>query len=118
MASAESVVTQAGGCAGSRCGHSIPLADDLALEMSEIFRALSDPTRLRIVSVLVCGDLSVGELAASVEMSVSAVSHQLRLLRNLRIVKRRRRGRKVIYSMDDEHVVNIYCYAFAHLGHT
>ena len=117
MALIESADVVTGERAQVPCGRGSPLADDTAAEMADIFRALSDPTRLRIVSTLVCNASSVGDLANAVEMSVSAVSHQLRLLRTLRIVKSHRQGRRVIYSMDDEHVVNIYCYALAHLGH-
>ena len=113
----ESNVAVAGTPEDTPCVRDVLLTDDTALEMAEIFRALSDPTRLRIVSALVSSEMCVGDIADAVEMSVSAVSHQLRLLRNLRIVKSHRQGRKVIYSMDDEHVANIYCYALAHLRH-
>ena len=113
----ESTTSAIAASAQDPCAQGSLLGDDTAMEMAGIFRALSDPTRLRIVSALVCGEASVGDLAEAVEMSVSAVSHQLRILRDLRIAKSRREGRKVYYSMDDEHVVNIYCYALAHLGH-
>ena len=87
--------------------------------LSRLFSALSDPTRIKILHALtVTDELCVCDLAALAELSVSAVSHQLRLLRALRIVKNRRDGRRVYYSMDDEHVANIYCYALAHLRHT
>ena len=94
------------------------LSHDAAMALSAIFDALGDPTRLRMVSALEYGELPVGQLADVLEMSLSAVSHQLRLLRNLRVVKSRREGRHVYYSLDDEHVANMYRYALAHLRHS
>ena len=89
------------------------LADDLA----DTFKALADPTRLRMLSVLSGLELCVGELAAVLEMSVSAVSHQLRSLRLLRVVKSRREGRHIYYSLDDDHIAGIYQQALAHVLH-
>jgi ArsR family transcriptional regulator, lead/cadmium/zinc/bismuth-responsive transcriptional repressor len=89
------------------------LADDLA----GTFKALADPTRLRMLSVLSGIELCVGELAAVLEMSVSAVSHQLRSLRLLRVVKSRREGRHIYYSLDDDHIAGIYQQALAHVLH-
>ncbi len=73
-------------------------------EISRIFKVLSDPTRIEILSALSEGELCVHELSELLDISQSAVSHQLRILRNARIVKFRRSGRKIFYSLEDEHV--------------
>lgn len=89
----------------------------LAEEMADVFRALSDPTRVRIVSALAEGELSVSELAETLGMTLSAVSHQLSLLRDLRVVRARRQGRRVFYCLDDEHVYSLYRRALEHVSH-
>jgi ArsR family transcriptional regulator len=91
--------------------------DELALQLAEMFRALSDPTRLRIVSLLVDAELCVGDLAAALEISQSAVSHQLRTLRDMRLVRRRREGRQIFYTLDDEHVADLYRRGLEHVEH-
>lgn len=83
----------------------------------ETFRAVADPTRLRIVFALSAGELCVCDLAAALGMSASAVSHQLRLLRGLRLVRRRRVGRNVFYTLDDGHVLRLLREAAAHARH-
>ena len=88
-------------------------ADDLA----ETFEALADPTRVRLVSALAEMELSVGELAELLAMSVSAISHQLHLLRRLRLVQRRREGRRIYYALDDEHITSIYRCGLDHVRH-
>jgi ArsR family transcriptional regulator, lead/cadmium/zinc/bismuth-responsive transcriptional repressor len=75
--------------------------------LSDIFRALGDPTRVRILDVLSHGELCVCDLAAVLSLSQSAVSHQLRLLRGLRLVRARRDGRMVFYALDDRHVTDL-----------
>ena len=72
--------------------------------MADMFKALSDPTRLRIVQALALEELCVCDLAALINVSISAISHQLRMLRNLKIVKFRKSGKMVFYSLDDDHV--------------
>lgn len=94
------------------------MAARLAEGMAETFQALADPTRVRLVSVLVVDEACVGDLAAALGMSVSAISHQLALLYRLRIVKRRREGRNVYYALDDEHVETIYRCGLEHLAHS
>jgi|YNPNPStandDraft_1061719.scaffolds.fasta_scaffold09427_4 DNA-binding transcriptional ArsR family regulator len=86
-------------------------------ELAETFEALADPTRVRLVSALAEAELSVGELAGLLGMSISAISHQLRLLRRLRLVKRRREGKRIYYALDDEHIANIYRYGLDHVRH-
>jgi ArsR family transcriptional regulator, lead/cadmium/zinc/bismuth-responsive transcriptional repressor len=79
-------------------------SDEDFLTLAELFAAMGDPTRVRIVYALAQRELCVCDLAAVLGLSVSAVSHQLRLLRGLRLVKYRREGRLAYYSLDDEHV--------------
>ena len=81
------------------------LADlDTTESMSGIFKALADPTRLRIVQALILEELCVCDISAAIDVSISATSHQLRLLRNLRIVKNRKEGKMVFYSINDDHI--------------
>ena len=81
---------------------------------AEVFKTLSDPTRLRILGVLGRGEICVHELCARVGMSQTAVSHQLRLLRVARLVRTRRAGREIFYTLDDEHVLSLVAAARAH----
>lgn len=83
----------------------------------ELFGALGDATRLRIVSALAARELCVCDLAAAIGQSDSAVSHQLRVLRKLGLVRSRRDGRRVYYALDDDHVSTLYAQAIDHVGH-
>lgn len=93
------------------------LAQDVAEELAGVFRALADPTRVRIVSALAVAERPVSELAEALGMTLSAVSHQLSLLRSLRVVRPRREGRRVFYCLDDEHVYSLYQRALEHVSH-
>ncbi len=93
------------------------LSSELALLVAQTFQALADPTRARIVYALTRGEHSVGELAAIAGISPSATSHQLKSLRDLRIVKFRRVGTRVFYSVDDVHVAALFREALHHLAH-
>jgi DNA-binding transcriptional ArsR family regulator len=87
----------------------MPPIEGAALEgLTEIFRVLGDPTRLRILDALSRGELCVGDLSGQLGVTESAVSHQLRLLRNVRIVRARRDGRMIFYSLDDRHVLSLF----------
>jgi ArsR family transcriptional regulator len=88
-----------------------------ATRLAEMFKALADPTRIRLVSVLVAGELCVGDLAATLGMSQSAISHQLRLMHSLRLVKSRKAGRLVYYALDDEHILDLFQRGLAHVSH-
>jgi DNA-binding transcriptional ArsR family regulator len=77
-------------------------------DLTEIFRVLGDPTRVRILDVLSRSEVCVQDLAAALKLSESAVSHQLRLLRSARIVRGRRAGRNVFYALDDHHVLALF----------
>ena len=94
-----------------------PLEEAAAERMAAIFRALSDPTRVRIVSVLSRGELCVGDLTELLSMTQSAVSHQLRTLRDMRVVRNRRVGKQVYYALDDEHIHDLYHRGLEHVGH-
>ena len=86
-----------------------------AQQMAEFFRMLGDANRLRILSLLAERDLCVCDLASLLEMSESAVSHQLRTLRALRLVSYSKRGRKVYYRLLDHHVLELYQSVAEHL---
>ncbi len=91
---------------------------DLAHELAGLFQVMADATRLRIVSLLAERELCVCDIAAALEMTQSAVSHQLRVLRMMQLVKFRRQGRMAYYSLDDDHVLKLYTQGLDHLGHT
>jgi len=93
------------------------LGPDLARQISRLFAALSDPTRVRIIARLVDDEVNVGDLAQLVDMSESAVSHQLRTLRQLRLVRRRKVGREVYYTLDDDHVADLFRRSLEHVKH-
>lgn len=93
------------------------LDETTANRLAELFQALADPTRVRILSALWVGELCVCDLAATLVMSQSAISHQLRTLRQLRLVKRRKVGQMVYYSLDDEHVSALFGEGLDHVRH-
>jgi DNA-binding transcriptional ArsR family regulator len=88
-----------------------------ARAVAETMQALATPSRLRILGRLHAGPCSVGELAATVGMEGSAVSHQLRILRHLGLVVGRRQGRQVIYDLHDDHVGELLEQAISHVEH-
>ena len=83
--------------------------------LAETFKILGDPTRLKIVLALARAELCVCDLATLFELSVSAISHQLRLLRSMKLVKYRKAGKMVYYSLDDEHIEDIVHLAQTHV---
>lgn len=87
------------------------------VRLSDIFKALSDPTRLRIIHALSSGEMCVGDIAAALGMEHSAISHQLRLLRDWRLVKFRKEGKTAAYSLDDEHVLRLFSEGLDHARH-
>ncbi|MDJ0704484.1 MAG: metalloregulator ArsR/SmtB family transcription factor [Leptolyngbyaceae cyanobacterium MO_188.B28] len=91
------------------------LTVEKAQRMAEFFSILGDPNRWRILSVLAIKEMRVRDLAAAVEMSESAVSHQLRILRTSRLVKYRKQGRNVLYCLKDHHILNLYRDVSEHL---
>ena len=91
------------------------VAPDAVEGLAETFSALGDPTRVRMLDALSHGELCVCDLAAVLKLSQSAVSHQLRLLRGLRLVRPRRDGRVVFYSLDDQHIMSIFNQTLQHV---
>jgi ArsR family transcriptional regulator len=86
-------------------------------ELARTFQALADPTRVRLISTLSNTELCVYDLAAVLGMTQSAVSHQLRTLRNLRLVKSRRTGREIFYTLDDDHIRELFQLGYKHIQH-
>lgn len=99
----------------NRVKSKLPDSQDIR-ELSDTFKVLSDPTRLKIVLALANEEMCVCDLAALVDISVSAISHQLRLLRTMRLVSFRREGKMVYYQLDDDHVENLIREASKHVG--
>ena len=91
------------------------LADRTVEVVAETFGVLGDPTRIRILDALTAGELCVCDIAALIGISESAVSHQLRLLRSMRLVRTRRAGRQVFYTLDDQHIVQLLRLAATHV---
>ncbi len=83
--------------------------------LADTFRVLGDPTRVRILDALSGGELCVCDIASLVGISESAVSHQLRLLRGMRLVRPRRAGRLVYYAVDDQHILELLNQASTHV---
>ena|SRR3990172_2108859 len=88
-----------------------------ALNLAELFRALGDPSRVKILSMLLRSEENVNALAEKVGISESAVSHHLRVLRQMQIVRARRQGREVFYSLDDDHVALLLHQGLDHVQH-
>lgn len=93
------------------------LAEQTVSDLADVFKALGDPTRVRIIYALLQGELCVHDISVVLDMGQSAVSHQLRYLRNLRVVKRRKVGKTVFYSLDDDHIEQIFVQTMQHLTH-
>lgn len=93
------------------------LSEETVLNTSLIFKALADPTRIKILYLLSQEECSVNHIAEVLEMSQSAVSHQLSYLRNMRLVTYRREGRTLYYTYKDEHVITLLKQAIEHAQH-
>ena len=91
------------------------MTEEVIETMAESFKALADPTRLRILALLFAEERSVGDLAAHLNVSQSGVSHQLRILRTLDIVRYRKDGREVFYTLADDHVREILILTLEHI---
>jgi ArsR family transcriptional regulator, lead/cadmium/zinc/bismuth-responsive transcriptional repressor len=102
---------------GERRARTDLLEISIARDLASVFTALSDPTRLRIISALADGEICVNDLAQALEMSQSAISHQLSDMRAMRLLRFRKEGRHVYYRLDDEHVRDLYRQALAHVRH-
>jgi ArsR family transcriptional regulator, lead/cadmium/zinc/bismuth-responsive transcriptional repressor len=95
-----------------------PLLDEAAAaHLASLFSALSDPSRVRIIATLLAGPRNVSDIAQAIGLSESAVSHQLRGLRQMRLVRAQKQGREVYYTLDDEHVVDLFQRGLDHVRH-
>jgi DNA-binding transcriptional ArsR family regulator len=93
------------------------LDETTATQMAELFRTLSDSSRVRIIAALTTGEMSVGQLAEMVDISPSSVSHHMRHLRQMQLARSRKEGRFVYYSLDDEHVSDLFRCGLEHVRH-
>lgn len=93
------------------------LEEDIVDTVSRNFKALGDPTRIKLLYLLAQEECSVGHIAEVLNMSQSAISHQLSLLKNLKLVKSRREGKSIFYTCDDEHVIEILHIMINHTTH-
>ncbi len=91
------------------------LTDDEARDLSDTFSVLADPTRSKIIYALSKTELCVCDIASLLNISVSAISHQLRLLRNMRLVKYRKEAKMVYYSLDDMHISRLFNEGLKHI---
>ena len=88
-----------------------------AAGLAELFRTMSDTNRVRILATLIDGERNVRSVAETVTISESAVSHHLRHLRQMRLVRTRKEGREVYYSLDDDHVAALFKLGLEHIRH-
>lgn len=95
--------------------HASLIGSPTAASLAETFKVLGDETRVRLLDALSRSELCVGDLASLLDLSESAVSHQLRLLRNMRLVRSRRAGRQIFYMLDDEHIVRLFRQGLDHV---
>ncbi len=91
-------------------------AEASLVSLSEFFRVFGDPTRIKILYLLSRCDLCVHDITALLDMNQSAISHQLRILKQARLVRYRRDGRSICYSLDDDHVKQIFTQGFEHIN--
>jgi ArsR family transcriptional regulator len=96
---------------------SAALDERTSADLAELFRAMSDTSRVRILASIMDGEQNVGAIADRVKVSESAVSHHLRQLRQMRLVRARKDGREVYYALDDEHVTALFKLGLDHIRH-
>jgi DNA-binding transcriptional ArsR family regulator len=90
--------------------------DETLMNLADLFKVFSDSTRVRILCALQHSEMCVCDIAALLGMTKSAISHQLRSLRQTRLVKYRKDGKSVYYSLDDEHVGNVFAQGLLHVS--
>ena len=88
-----------------------------AIQLAELFSSLSDASRVRIIALLMEGEMGVNSIAEGLDMTESAVSHQLRGLRQMHLVRARKSGRQVFYSIEDDHVSRLFTMGLDHVIH-
>jgi ArsR family transcriptional regulator len=89
-----------------------------AAQIAELFATLGDTSRVRIIAALDVSELNVSSLAETVGISASAVSHHMRVLRQMRFVRARKKGREVYYSLDDKHIADLFQRGLEHVQHS
>ncbi len=97
-------------------GRLLSISDNQVVELTEIFRLMGDPSRLRIILTCLQEPICVSEIAQRTHLSASLVSHHLRLLRSARVLRAKRRGKQVFYIAADEHVRCVITDMVAHVG--
>lgn len=93
------------------------LSDEHYMKVADFFKIVGDATRCKIVSALSMNEMCVGDLANVLSMTKSSISHQLSKMKEAGIVKSRRNGKEIYYSLDDEHVAEIFELTVEHIGH-
>lgn len=84
-------------------------------QIADLFKGFADPTRVQILSLLIGGEMCVGDIAQCVELTQSAISHQLRMLKQMHLIKYRRDGKNILYSLADDHVLTILQMGLEHV---
>ena len=97
--------------------HFAELDDQTSQRLADIFKILGDPTRIKLLALLTSDEMRVSDIASALDMGQSAISHQLRVLRNARLVKFRKEGKEPWYSLDDDHVVKLMKQGLEHVIH-
>lgn len=92
------------------------LPDELLYDLAEFFKVFGDSTRIKIINALFTNEMCVGDIALMLDVSQSAVSHQLRVLKQSGVVKYRREGKMIYYSLDDDHIKDIFNIGVTHLN--
>ncbi len=93
------------------------LTEENVYDVADFFKVFGDSTRLKMLHLLLCGEMCVTDIAEKLNMTQSAVSHQLRVLRQNSLVKHRKEGKTVFYSLDDSHVENVLLQGISHIMH-
>ena len=89
--------------------------EEISFALAELFKAFGDSTRVRILGALHAGELCVCALAETLDMTSSAISHQLRLLKQMRLIRARKEGKSVFYALNDDHIHLIFALAYEHV---
>lgn len=93
-------------------------SEEILYDVAELFKVFGDSTRIKIICALFESEMCVNDLAFTLNMTQSAISHQLRILKASKLVKNRREGKLMYYSLDDEHVKQIFDAGYKHVEHT
>ncbi|MFQ6791838.1 MAG: ArsR/SmtB family transcription factor [Thomasclavelia sp.] len=92
--------------------------EEVLFDVAQLFKVFGDNTRIKIIDALIKSELCVYDLAMTLNMTQSAISHQLRVLKQAKLVKSRRDGKSMYYSLDDDHVKQIFEAGYQHIMHT